>query len=230
MTEAAPTETIGHIAKQVKVSLESTKDFWTDVGSDSKLLRLIDLKGTTYISRFHEYLLIAVTEDTAARANDQFRRLVTLYTRITLLSDVYSTVGYSLGRNAAILLPVLTGPGSLDIIPDLGRLHRACIWENIVFKSGLERSDLRLSSGPGSATEDGTNRSLTLDAGNIETVDSDLIDNGGISSPVNEGPSSSDGPREQNAKALKHIAGQIPGSLAPFFQGMDDHAFCKYVG
>jgi len=146
--------------------------------------------------------------------------LVTLYTRITLLSDVYSTVGYSLGRNAASLLPVLTGPGSPDIIPDLGGLHRACIWENIVFKSGLETSNLHLSSNAAPTGEENANRPLTLTAENLETVDSDLIDDGGISSPVNEGPSSSDGPREQNAKALKHIAGQIPGSLAPFFQGM----------
>jgi len=48
MTEAAPSETLSHIAKQVKISLESTKDFWTDISDDSKLLPLIDLKGMEY--------------------------------------------------------------------------------------------------------------------------------------------------------------------------------------
>ena len=45
MTEVAPVETLGHLARQVKVSLEATKDFWAETDGNSKLLPFIDLKG-----------------------------------------------------------------------------------------------------------------------------------------------------------------------------------------
>lgn len=43
MTEISATETLTHLSKLVKESLDETKDFWEAVQEQSKLLPLVDI-------------------------------------------------------------------------------------------------------------------------------------------------------------------------------------------
>ncbi|TDL26261.1 hypothetical protein BD410DRAFT_895667 [Rickenella mellea] len=200
MTEVAPTETLGHLAKEVKVSLEETRDFWQSLDGKSHLLPYIDVSD----------------ERKLLEANNIFRRLLSLHNQTTMLSDVYTSAGYTHGRGAVGLLPALSGPGSANILEDLGALHRACLWENILLKTGL------------STKADATAAATTPSAGaqppaEVTGVSSESLEQTPLQPPSaiqKEDSAKLDGPSECNARALKHVASQIPTSLAPLFQSV----------
>ncbi|KAI1785481.1 hypothetical protein LXA43DRAFT_1115856 [Ganoderma leucocontextum] len=120
MAEAATNETLTFLVKLLQESLEECKDFSETMDEQPKLLNLVEFSGG----------------EEEEKANAKFRKLITLHTRTSLLSDIYATAGYSHGRATQTLLQSLLGrtPNPLQ---ELGSLHRACVWENIVFKSVL---------------------------------------------------------------------------------------------
>ena len=136
-----------------------------------------------------------------------------------LLSDIYATAGYAHGRSAGGLLQTLMGTGASEILPDLGVLHRACIWENVLLKAQVPEKE---SEPEGSAILS----SLQSPPGRPSSSEPTVAANGANTSstavtptevPGQDGPRESD-PREENAKAFRHLANQIPGALSPFFQ------------
>lgn len=142
-----------------------------------------------------------------------------MQTRVTLLSEVYATAGHAHGRTALAILQALMGRDAPEIIPDLGALHRACVWENIVLKKHLGTQDTDL---PSTTDGNGSDEGGTAAPGtSIAAQDGLAPVTGNSASPTSPKPESTsksdDGPR--NAKALKHIVTQIPAALAPLFQG-----------
>ena len=148
-----------------------------------------------------------------------------------MLSDLYSTAGYSHSRGSASLLQALIGRGTPDVITGLGDLHRACVWESIVFKNGVGVKDsdpsmpsfLRL---PADSQADENplvqppfgipaTENPTPDTNTIERTASNAV--GGSLSPSKSGKEK-DSPRSLNIRALSHALNQIPGSLTPLFQ------------
>ncbi|EJD02952.1 uncharacterized protein FOMMEDRAFT_107991 [Fomitiporia mediterranea MF3/22] len=194
MVEVAPADTLTHLAQQVSESLNETKGFWQSTNGESKLLPYVEMED----------------EEEFSRANAFFHKLITLHVRITLLSDVYSTAGYTHGRHAVGLLQNTT----VDIIPDLGALHRSCIWENIVLKNGLAAKGIASSITPSSSTEDAASTSPAA----TSTTQPD--GQPPAESPSKDGQKKTEGPKDRNAVALKHIASQIPNALGPFFQAV----------
>lgn len=142
---------------------------------------------------------------------------MTLHIRLTLLSDVYATAGYTHGRNAVALLQNIPGLSTLDIIPNLGALHRVCIWENIALKSGLASKGVSIpSTSTESSSSDGPTTSMN---GPPESNAVQPTSASGEASMKVDTQKTPETPTKLNALALKHIAGQIPNSLSPFFQG-----------
>lgn len=154
-----------------------------------------------------------------------------LHIRTSLLSDIYATAGYSHGRATTSLLQSLTGSSSHDVLPRLGALHRACVWENIVLKAGLGSPGTELTAArdmmspelqtPPTVTASGTPNMGQADtsAGPSGATNGIPGDSSSISAPKQEA-TRKEVPKEQNVKILKHLASQIPSALAPFFQGM----------
>jgi E3 ubiquitin-protein ligase HUWE1 len=177
------------------------------------------------ICRTH-FLLNDFTDDQTQDANQQFRNLVTLHIRITLLSDVFATAGYAHGRSAIGLLQTLMSNTSPQVVSDLGSLHRASIWENIILKVGLASKGIDVlptpTSSPLEGSPDQANISLPETDGAATTNGTDAVQPEASavpsSSPQKDVPKL-DGPRELNAAALKHLTRGLPTSLAPFFQG-----------
>ncbi|KAF6760270.1 hypothetical protein DFP72DRAFT_1097039 [Ephemerocybe angulata] len=213
MVEVATTETLQELVKLVQTSLKDTEDFWSTPSPQSKLLDFVD-----------------VSEDGLEDANRKFRNLVTLHIRSTLLSDVFSTHGYNGGRSSAVgLLQVLMGHLTPKTVKDLGSLHRASIWENIVLNAGLAGKGVDVGTlgisgdvtpsvlenevpeAEAGATAAGTSIATTHEDQSNSTAEP--------TAPKKLTPASS-GPRFQNAQAFKHIAHGIPNALAPFFQSM----------
>ncbi|KAJ7287510.1 hypothetical protein C8J57DRAFT_1707813 [Mycena rebaudengoi] len=185
MAEVTTGETLAHLSKLVKESLDTTRDFWDNTaGEASRLLPLVD-----------------ITPEQEVASNQTFRNLVTLHIRVTLLSDVFATAGYAHGRSAISLLQTFMSNTTPQVVKDLGSLHRATVWENIVLKAGLVSKGIDIAATPSSSPLEATPEQATIPL------------------PDPEDPKQGSS-RHHNATALKHLTHGLPSSLAPFFQAM----------
>jgi E3 ubiquitin-protein ligase HUWE1 len=148
---------------------------------------------------------------------------VTLHIRITLLSDVFATAGYAHGRAAIGLLQTFMGNTTPEVVKDLGSLHRATIWENIVLKAGLISKGIDIAATPSSSPLEASPEQTTIPLPDPETTamtSANGVQAEPASSPAPLSGDSKDS-RQHNATALKHLTHGLPSSLAPFFQGMN---------
>ncbi|KAH7909328.1 hypothetical protein BJ138DRAFT_1181114 [Hygrophoropsis aurantiaca] len=205
MTEVGPNEALHYLSRLVGSSLSDTNSFWGSLEPQSRLLPLLDL-----------------TEERTAEGNQQFRNLVTLHIRITLMADVFSTAGYAHGRAAIGLLQTLMGEPP-KVVHDLGSLHRACIWENILFKAGLTARGINIGGSTEASPLERSPSQVSLPLPNSAASPSA----NGVQPEVFAAPSASsvqaskaDNPQEWNAKALKHLTHGLPSALSPFFQSI----------
>ncbi|KAG1775444.1 hypothetical protein EV702DRAFT_1280045 [Suillus placidus] len=206
MADVGPNEALHYLSKLVENSLSDSQNFWATPQSHSKLAPFIDL-----------------SEEQESAANQQFRSLVTLHIRITVLADVFSTAGYAHGRSAIGLLQTLMSDPP-KVVKELGALHRASVWENILFKAdmvakGMEVGPSTQGSPLGRSPSHG---SIPLPEPNVGVI-ANGVQPGSASIPVQSSSPTSpkiDTPREKNAKALKHLTHGLPSALAPFFQAI----------
>lgn len=220
MFDAAPNATMNSMTGWVKESLQETSEFWSTPSKKSKFTELLDLAGIPLRSAtfYGIYLNHCLLGQSHCEANRTFRTLITLLVRVILLSDIYATAGYAHGRSAGGLLQTLMGTGASEILPNLGVLHRACIWENVLLKAQVPEKE--------SEPEGNALLSSLQSPGRSSSSEPTIAANGAHTSstavtptdvPGQEGPRESD-PQEENAKAFRHLANQIPGALSPFFQ------------
>lgn len=208
--EVVTSETFTLLATLVAESLENTRNFWEGIDDTSKLLSLADIGTEGYEA-----------------ANRHFRDLVTLHIRITLLSDVFATAGYAHGRASISLLQTLMNSMTPQVVSNLGALHRASIWENIVLAAGLEAKGISVTQSllPSADTSpdqpifglDELDVATSINPSNGAPPASSNAD--ALTNVQNQQKRQKDS-RERNAAALKHLAHGLPGSLAPFFQAM----------
>ncbi|KAI5889571.1 uncharacterized protein SCHCODRAFT_02751097 [Schizophyllum commune H4-8] len=236
MAEVSTTETMALLTKSIKESLEAAGFFWMLLDKQSTLVPMI-----------------TPTADNIEDVNRKFRLLTTLHVRLTLLSDVFATASYTPTRVSNSLLQALTSETSVPIVADLGNLHRATVWENILLKAGLAHLGIDL----GSSSESRSTSPLTASP---ERPPVSLPEADGMVSPSGQGATAStststpkpadpsaktsteskkkDDTRYRNAAALKHLTHVFPVALAPFFQALvkmfytrrnTDQAFKKQI-
>lgn len=117
------------------------------------------------------------------------------------------------------------GPSAAKIMPDLGSLHRSCIWENIVLKKHIEEDPSSDVGGEEEQAAAATGHAQNAAGEGVDRPMSETLTNPAppnaefINTPA-AGQSELQSPRKQNAQALKHVVTQIPAALAPLFQGM----------
>ncbi|PCH43593.1 hypothetical protein WOLCODRAFT_75349 [Wolfiporia cocos MD-104 SS10] len=210
MSDTSPGETVTFMTNLIHEALADTREFWASMQEQSQWLPMID-----------------ISADELERSNAHLRKLITLHIRTSLLSDIFSAAGYSHGRSSVSLLQSLVGQSANDILPELGALHRACVWENIVLKAGLTslKVDTPLASdiNADSPTPSTVTPSATVDADPASaSMTNGVVAEPSSSNDVQPGTveSAKDSPRVLNARIFKHLASQIPTSLAPFFQSV----------
>lgn len=144
-----------------------------------------------------------------------------LHIRITVLADVFSTAGYAHGRSAIGLLQILMSDPP-KVVKELGALHRASVWENIVFKADMVAKGMEVGpSSQGSPLgRSPSHGSIPLPEPNVGVI-ANGVQPGLVLPAQSSSPTSPkiDTSREKNAKALKHLTHGLPSALAPFFQG-----------
>ncbi|KAF9447492.1 hypothetical protein P691DRAFT_776106 [Macrolepiota fuliginosa MF-IS2] len=211
LVDFATNETLLYLSKIVCDSLQETQDFWQTLGLSSKLLPLLEINDTNQEAY-----------------NDRFRGLVTLHIRTSLLSDVFGTVGYSHGRGAIALLQTLMTSCGGQTIPELGVLHRAAIWENMVLNAALSSKGIPQITPAESPLSGTPNLSATNLMEATNSLNSGVNTTNGIHPMGDTGPSgeepsktkSDETPLARNAAALKYLTHGVPNVLAPFFQAI----------
>ncbi|KAG6336038.1 hypothetical protein ID866_3054 [Astraeus odoratus] len=206
MAEIVPHDTLQCLSKLVGLSLDQTMEFWKSLGPASRLAPMLEPKS-----------------DQISEINQQFRNLVILHIRVTLIADVFSTTGYAHGRSAIGLLQTLmTDP---RVVTDMGALHRAFIWENILFKVFIASKGIELGISGGASPLEGSPSHISISL--PESSSSGTVANGVQADATGGAPSSGSAIplrketlKDKNAKALKHLTHGLPSALAPFFQAI----------
>lgn len=221
MAEIGPNETLHYLSRLVVTSLDQTEEFWKTLGPESKLAPMLEPTGKRTANVKSEYSSICFRGDDTVDINQRFRNLVILHIRVTVIADVFSTTGYAHGRSAISLLQTLMADPP-KVVPDMGTLHRAFIWENILFKTHIASRgiELGISGGVSPLERSPSHVSVSLP----ESGASGAVANGVQAESTTTGSSNSvaqlkETPRDKNAKALKHLTHGLPSALAPFFQG-----------
>lgn len=112
-------------------------------------------------------------------------------------------------------------------IPELGALHRATIWENMVLNVALSHKGIPqttpaqspLGGTPNISTTNLVDTSSSLNSGT--NVANGIQPTGEMRSSREEitNPKQDETPLSRNAAALKYLTHGMPNVLAPFFQG-----------
>ncbi|CAE6444639.1 unnamed protein product [Rhizoctonia solani] len=200
MTEVSATKTLESLTKQVQQSLDETKAFWQEPSDKSRLANLME----------------QAVQGNIDEVNTEYRKLFTLHLRVNLLADIYTTVGYSHSRGGPPLIQTLTGPDSGDILPKLGALHRAFVWEHAALKSALAARGVKNQSN--SATE--SDELLSLNRPQDGTPYHEASANDASSVSGSGGTRSVKVVDEQNSHLMRHLAEMLPSALAPFFHAV----------
>ncbi|KAN0062881.1 E3 ubiquitin-protein ligase tom1 [Thecaphora frezii] len=234
MTEISPSTVLSALFRDVRQALETAGPVWDSLhetemaSSEPRLLSLARPR----------------TDAEVATANDTFRRLVGLSSRVHLLSDICQTFAYAGHKMPTTFLQTLLGSeGSGTVsIAELGRLHRGCAWESMLLGAALpapskpkdmaddkekgltSSSSSSALSSTGSATSIARPGSGSNDAPQQPGVPVDLLQDvaGTVEQPeiatAFKASPDADSPKEQNAAALRYVASQTLSSLTSFFQ------------
>ncbi|CAG8441327.1 3125_t:CDS:10 [Ambispora gerdemannii] len=165
--------------------------------------------------------------ETIEAANKTFRSLVTLYGLVGLLSDIYYTPGFSHSKSSPSVIEAFVGDN--EVLPALGKLHRVCIWENVILKSKVPKSwystpnKLRKSFAVAESSIFGV---PPLDDTDKDTATGASTAAGGATD-VNEPPVDLNNNKVKNTKAFKFLVSQIPTCLTPLFQGLTKMLFSR---
>ncbi|KAJ9092936.1 hypothetical protein QFC21_006648 [Naganishia friedmannii] len=163
-------------------------------------------------------LIPALPTDVAEEKNAEFRRLVHLNNLLSAICNLYITVGFAHGKVAVSFLQALGASSGSTFLQDLGQLHRACIWENIILKNKMASHK----------TKDEPEKNITAPTSALEGVNSPALERSELAASMSaETTDSQDVPmaeapleQEPNFNTVKHIAHSIPAMLTPFFQGV----------
>jgi E3 ubiquitin-protein ligase HUWE1 len=136
---------------------------------------------------------------------------------------MYRGIGFAHAKVATGFLQILNTPEETAILEDLGKLHRACVWENILIKSALPQAVVAIDGGT-------TGGGPSVARGQMQTVagvPDDILEdiNNGLPDPTKngDGPAAGDSVQTRNGKAFKYLVSQLPASLTPFSQGSSAH-------
>lgn len=119
----------------------------------------------------------------------------------------------------------------LQVLMDLGGLHRASIWENIALNVGLSSKGIEaepvagstpLGESPSQTTTDLPGTEIPVSANGQNSANGALLQDNTVN--TQGGAVKDDAPRDWNAAALRHLTQGLPNALAPFFQGLLIHA------
>ena len=196
MAEAVPTPTLERLLEAVRETLDDTRSVWK-MGDEPR--------------RPTSHLEVAEGSDIVA-VNQKYRRLLTLHLRINLLSQVYSTAGYTHGRPTNAVLQIIGTGNGLSTIEDLAEMYRVFLWEGVVLKGDDPSKQLTIEGAH-----------VSLANGTPNASNAALLTNNsskpGTSSPEPRAKLAAC-IKEENTRAIRTVVQNLSKVTTPLFQGM----------
>ncbi|RUS26303.1 hypothetical protein BC938DRAFT_470948 [Jimgerdemannia flammicorona] len=221
VTEVNSVATVHEILKRVQTVLTDAKPFLEYEGPTAMIADFIDLNGRYKLSNAAPEL----DSEKVKNANEVFRTLITLHGFVGLLSDVCCAPVFSHSKSGMAVIQEFIGLAGETIIPLLGQLHRACVWENILLKNAVPKSwyaAISKAKKPGSELGASGAGPITALETLIEDMDKETDSN--AEEPVNQNDR-----KVKNTKFLKHLVTQMPNCLVPIFQGLTKMLMARRV-
>ncbi|PWN22154.1 DUF913-domain-containing protein [Microstroma glucosiphilum] len=212
MTEVSPSAVLAAVLKELHRGLTETQDLWDRDPNVSSVASML-----------------APSNDAAlAAANEKFRKLISLNSRLHLLSDVLPSYAFTGPKTPGAFLQVLqAGVSSPQLgqatLTRLGALHSIVTWENILIKATAPSLP---KSPPAADATEGALENVDASRAPQPGLPSNLLeDNAGLveareapepSSPTTRDQLAKD-PRIRNSTALRYVLSQLPVSLSSIF-------------
>ncbi|KAK6535563.1 hypothetical protein TWF694_002017 [Orbilia ellipsospora] len=154
------------------------------------------------------------------RGTDLIKDLVTAHALTTLLSELYSQTLYNSRTTSQLFQPVAQRTFYETLVPSLGALHRACVWEEILLQRNLPdtwKEATKFKDTLGFSPEDDL---IGPDGQELpqKTPQEKRDEKEAAKKAVSESEGKT--PWFQNVKTIRFLISQIPSSITPFFQGL----------
>ncbi|KAK6528468.1 hypothetical protein TWF281_009709 [Arthrobotrys megalospora] len=154
------------------------------------------------------------------KGTDLIKDLVTAHALTTLLSELYSQTLYNSRTTSQLFQPVAQRTFYETLVPSLGALHRACVWEEILLQRNLPdtwKEATKFKDGLGFSPDDDL---IGPDGQELpqKTAQEKRDEKEAAKKAVSESEGKT--PWFQNVKTIRFLISQIPSSITPFFQGL----------
>ena len=163
------------------------------------------------------------------------KSLTSVHSLCNILYETFSGPVYSSRASHTVFNQVNLTDKYVVLVKSLSRLHRACVWEEILLQKNMPEAwkDATRIKGYGMGSEEADevfgfiNHSDSHNAYHADLASSSetsLSNASAGSSTKNTKPSTlteaEQTPQFKNVKTLRHLLSQIPSSIVPFFQGL----------
>ncbi|KAJ6260137.1 E3 ubiquitin-protein ligase [Drechslerella dactyloides] len=161
-----------------------------------------------------------VAELVKTKGTDLIKDLVTAHALTTLLSELYSQTLYNSRTTSQLFQPVAQRTFYETLVPSLGALHRACVWEEILLQRNLPetwKEATKFKDALGFSPDDDL---IGPDGQELpqKTAQEKRDEKEAAKKAVSESEGKT--PWFQNVKTIRFLISQIPSSITPFFQGL----------
>ena len=110
-----------------------------------KCRTLMDYGGSD--SLFKQYVSIKSDQvEFLAKSNELYNALITIHGLTGLWSDLYCSQTFSTSRAVGPIIQSLSSDDGINILKEMNRLHRTCVWEHHTFKRSIPKVWLHVKS------------------------------------------------------------------------------------
>ncbi|GAB7352875.1 hypothetical protein MBLNU459_g3472t1 [Dothideomycetes sp. NU459] len=173
-------------------------------------------------------------DNTKMNATYTVKAMVSAQVLVGILTDVLTTQAYHQGRHYphALLVQVNLTDIYNDLIDSLGRLHSACIWEEIMMQNAMPdewREETRVKGMGFDNTEANKVMGLEANGSNPGNLQSSNRDSASASTQDNNGenPGTRRTAEFRNTQILTYLLSQIPTGIASLFQALGKSLLSK---
>ncbi|KAJ4297668.1 E3 ubiquitin-protein ligase tom1 [Kalmusia sp. IMI 367209] len=172
-------------------------------------------------------LRLAMDEEdkTRAQGTQYVKSLLVVHTLVSALTTTFQSQMFNARSSHNVSSQVNLADMYARLVDSLGRLHRSCVWEEILLQKNMptewEKETRVKSSGFGAIEAD----SVFHLGNNERPVESSGPNNEGIAntasgSSVDTSTPSQNSARFKNTQILRYLLSKIPPGIAPFFQSL----------
>ncbi|KAF2689717.1 hypothetical protein K458DRAFT_427828 [Lentithecium fluviatile CBS 122367] len=171
----------------------------------------------------------AVTEgerDAHTHGTEYVKSLLVVHTLVSALTTTFQSQMFNTRSTHNVSSQINLADMYARLVDSLGRLHRSCVWEEILLQKNMppewEKETRIKSSGFGMIEADNVFNLGNNDRSSESTSGPNSAEtaNGSVALPGNAATPSQNSARFKNTQVLRYLLSKIPTGIAPFFQSL----------